>query len=474
LRTCGQYLLLASLALWGCRSRAAATASAQTPQAQASQSVNRQAASGRSGAIALRIPAKGGVPRVYRLPALAEVPAVIRGRLPAVEGVVGLDPEAEFLYVTTGKHEVLALDLGSARVDTVTTAVEQAALGPDGTLFTVDAKRRVVSLARRLRVAWPQPLPSLPRQLFGAGDQRLVAVDPPKLITAAPDQPATSRAIPAGGDVAVTRWGDLLAVSSDSGVVLMDPLGRREAAFVPLGDHPRALAFSPSGHRIYVTRRTEPGLAAIDRFEHEEIDGVALPLPAAAIRLDPLGRWLLARPTVGDSVWVVDLPVKRLVGAVASGWRTDLPAVAPDGSLLVRQGDDVVAYRPDSRIETGRAKGAAADLWTLTAWRPRGGFRGAFADAATPAPAADAAAAGDTAGPGGSLYVQVSTSQNEAWSSEMAQQLTRAGLAARVLPPRGPDDGYRVVLGPFATRAQAEAIGRKLGRPFWIYQPGTP
>ena len=73
----------------------------------------------------------------------------------------------------------------------------------------------------------------------------------------------------------------------------------------------------------------------------------------------------------------------------------------------------------------------------------------------------------------GLLYVQVSTSQNEAWSGEMAQQLTRAGLAARVLPPRGPDDGYRVVLGPYPTRAQAEAIGRKLGRPYWIYQP-TP
>ena len=45
-------------------------------------------------------------------------------------------------------------------------------------------------------------------------------------------------------------------------------------------------------------------------------------------------------------------------------------------------------------------------------------------------------------------------------------------LAARVLPPQQPDDGYRVVLGPFATRAQAEATGRRLGRPFWIYQPG--
>jgi hypothetical protein len=250
----------------------------------------------------------------------------------------------------------------------------------------------------------------------------------------------------------------------------MDPLGRREAAFVRLSDHPRALVFSPSGHRIYVARRTEPGLAAIDRYDHEEIDGIALPLPAATIRLDPLGRWLLAKPAAGDSVFVVDLPVKRLVGTLASAWRTDLPAIAPDGALLVRQGDDVVAYRPDSLAATGRVKGGGADLWMLTGWRPRGAYRGAFGDAGAQP---DQGAASDTAGPEGPMYVQVSTSQNEAWSSEMAQQLTRAGLAARVLQPRNPDDGYRVVLGPYPTRAQAEGIGRKLGRPFWIYQP-TP
>jgi hypothetical protein len=413
--------------------------------------------------------------------------------------VIGLDPEAEFLYVTTPtkdttvqkgkkdkkdkkdksvpkdsvpKYDVLGLDLGSARVDTVASGIEQATLGPDGTLYTVDAKRRVVSVARRVRLAWPQPLPGVPLQLFGAADQRLVVADPPNLITAAADQPATSRPLPVGSDVAATRWGDLVAVAADSGVVLMDPLGRRDAAFVRLPDHPRALVFSPSGHRIYVARRTEPGLAAIDRYEREEIDGIALPLPATAIRLDPLGRWLLAKPSAGDSVWVVDLPVKRLVGAVPCAWRVDLPAIAPEGVLLVRQGEDVVAYRPDSLVETGRVKGGAADLWTLTGWRPRGAYRGAFADADASGAAAGQAAS-DTVGPEGPMYVQVSTSQNEAWSSEMAQQLTRAGLAARVLDPKNPDEGYRVVLGPYPTRAQAEAIGRKLGRPFWIYQP-TP
>jgi sporulation related protein len=491
LRTRESYLLAASLALWGCRSKAPAAPTSQQPTKQA---VSRAAAgAARTGGVALRFPAKGGVPRVYRLPSLAEIPNAIRGRLPPVIRVIGLDAEAEYLYVVaagqdtsakrdkkdkkdkkdaTVRQDVLALDLGSARVDTVAMGIEQATLGPDGTLYTVDAKRRVVSVARRLRVAWSQPLPGAPQQMFGAADQRLVVADPPTLITASADQPPTSRPLPAGSDVAATRWGDLVAVAADSGVVLMDPLGRREAGFVRLTDHPRALVFSPSGHRIYVARRTEPGLAAIDRYDREEIDGIALPLPAAAIRLDPLGRWLLAKPSGGDSVWVVDLPVKQLVGSVPSAWRVDLPAIAPDGALLVRQGDDVVAYRPDSLAETGRAKGGAADLWTLTAWRPRGGYRGAFADADAPASQTGPASA-DTAGPEGPMYVQVSTSQNEAWSSEMAQQLSRAGLAARVLDPRSPDDGYRVVLGPYPSRAQAEAIGRKLGRPFWIYQP-TP
>ena len=496
-------MLLTSLALWGCRSRAPAESSSSSSPASSSQATAKQSVSKAAGAaarttgVAIRIPAKGGVPRAYKLPALTELPTAMRGKLPPVGRVIGLDPEAEFLYVTTPtkdttvqkgkkgktpktdsipKYDVLGLDLGSARVDTVASGIQEATLGPDGTLYTVDEKRRVVSVARRIRVAWPQPLPGTPLQLFGAADQRLVAAEPPNLVTAAADQPPTSRPLPNGSDVAATRWGDLVAVAADSGVVLMDPLGRRDASFIRLPDHPRALVFSPSGHRIYVARRTEPGLAAIDRYEREEIDGVALPLPAAAIRLDPLGRWLLAKPSSGDSVWVVDLPVKRLVGAVACQWRVDLPAVAPEGMLLVRQGDDVVAYRPDSLVETGRVKGGAADLWTLTAWRPRGAYRGAFADADASGGAAGGPvepAASDTAGPEGPMYVQVSTSQNEAWSSEMAQQLTRAGLAARVLDPKNPDEGYRVVLGPYPTRAQAEAIGRKLGRPFWIYQP-TP
>jgi hypothetical protein len=404
----------------------------------------------------------------------------VRGRLPPIARVVGLDAESQVLFVTTATGDLLSLDLETGRLDTVATNVVVTVLGPDQTLFVVDAKGRVVSVARRARLQWPQPLSVLPRELFGAADQRLIAVVPGeaarpstlRLITAAADQPPATRVLPFTGDVAATRWGDLVAVANDSGVLLVDPLARREPAFVPLADHPRAIAFSPSGHRVYVARRTGAGLAVIDRYERAEVDGVALPTPAATVRLDPLGRWLLARPSIGDSVWVIDLPTKTLVGTVATSW-ADLPAIAPDGSLLVGQETDVVAYRADSVLkETGRVRGGDADLWTFTPGRSSG-FRGTLADAQASSPAPDAAGGpvAGASGPEGPLYVQVSTSQNEAWSAQMAQQLSRAGLAARVLPPKGLDDGFRVVLGPYESRDQAEAIGRKLGRPFWIYQP---
>jgi len=417
---------------------------------------------------------KGGEVRAYQLPSLVELPNVLRGRVPGAARAIGVDQESALLFFITAKDDLLSFDLETGRIDSIASGVAQAVLGPDQTLFAIDRKRHVVSMAHRALTSWPQPISASPRDVFGAADQRLVAVLPGdaakpqlRLATFATNQPPATRPLPVAGDAAATRWGDLVAVASDSGVLLIDPLARREPAFVPLAEHPRALAFSPSGHRVYVARRTGAGIAVIDRYEREEVDGVALPTPASTLRLDPLGRWLLARPSIGDSVWVVDLPVRAFVGSVGTTWDADFPAIAPDGTLLTEQGNDIVAYRPDSLKETGRLANAGADLWTVTSWRPRGGYRAALADAAPTTPTAD------TAGPGGPLYVQVSTSQNEAWSTQMAQQLSRAGLAARVLPPKGPDDGYRVVLGPYPTRDQAEAIGRKLGRPFWIYE-STP
>lgn len=401
---------------------------------------------------------------MYRLPDLAPVTAGT-GRLPRIDRLIGLDTETDQLFAVTLRDELLAVDLLGGRIDTVTTQVAAAILGPDGTLYAVDRAHRVTTLKRRVRRAWPDTLPGPPRELFGAVDQHLLVVvrgAEARLVTASADQPLATIPLPLASDVAATLWGDLVAVAVDSGVTLLDPLGRRSPAFVPLADHPRALAFSPAGHRLYVARRTATGLAVLDRYSRQELESVTLPGPVAVLRPDPLGRWLLASPPSADSTWLLDLPSRTLRGLVATPWAADLPAVAPDGTLLIRQAGDIVAVDPDSLAERARVAGGATDLWLVSSWRPRG----------MPSPAADQQAAAAAADGDSPVYVQVSVSQNREWSTENAQQLARAGLPAQVLPPRSAEDGYRVVLGPYPTRTEAEAIGRKLGRPFWIFQAG--
>lgn len=421
---------------------------------------------GRPTATVARVSPGGGRWQMYRLPALTPIPSP-SGTLPRSDRIIGVDPETDALYVLTLRDDVLAGDLLTARVDTVGRQATAAVLGPEGTLYVVDAKHQVTALKRRARRQWTTPLPNAPATLFGAGDQRLVAVvrgDPPRLVAATAEQAGDPVALPADSGVAATYWGDVVAVATDSGVALLDPLGRRRAGFLRLRGQPHAVAFSPSGHRLYVARATRPGLAAIDRFRRRSLDDVPLPGPAAELRLDPLGRWLLARQTTAaDSVWIVDLPTGSLRGTIATSWEADLPAIAPDGTLLYRADDAVVAVAPDSpQVVLGRVAGGARDRWMASRWHPRG----------LPTQAAGARSGADSVGQEGPLYVQVSVSQNREWSAENAQQLVRAGLPARVLPPRTLDDGYRVVLGPYPTRGEAEAMGRKLGRPFWIYQAG--
>src|SRR5881396_2471633 len=278
-----RFLLFASLTLWGCGPRAPAAGSSQQ---QSPQRVSQLQILARSPGVGIRLPAKGGTPQLYRLPRLTPVEGVLKGKLPPIERVIGLDPESEFLFVTTAKHELLALDLGSGRVDTL---------------------RRVISLSRRTRFAWPQALTALPHDLFGAADQHLVGVIPQdRLLVAAADQPATVRPIAAGGDVVATRWGDLVAVASDSGVTFYDPLARRDPTFVRLTDVPRALAFSPSGHRIYVARRNVPGLAVVDRYEKKELDGVALPGPSprSGLICSAAGCWLALPSVIRRGSWI--------------------------------------------------------------------------------------------------------------------------------------------------------------------------
>ena len=69
----------------------------------------------------------------------------------------------------------------------------------------------------------------------------------------------------------------------------------------------------------------------------------------------------------------------------------------------------------------------------------------------------------------------MSSSRNPAWARELAEKIAAAGIKASVVDPANADDVYRVVVGPFGSREQADSASRSLGMPsFVISGPGTP
>ena len=183
--------------------------------------------------------------------------------------------------------------------------------------------------------------------------------------------------------------------------------------------------------------------------------------------MGPFGRWLLVNPPSADSLWLVDLTSNKFVAGFETEWSADLPTVTNQQLLLLKSGRDVVAVdlTQSKMTVTGRVKGGAKDYWITLPWSPETGT-----GSPTPETPESTAVAQDSV-TSGEVFLQVSSSQNKAWAAELASQLSTAGLPARVIDPPAGEEGFRVVLGPYPTREAAESAGRRLGRPFFIYQP---
>lgn len=395
--------------------------------------------------------------------------------LPPIRRAIGADLDVGMVYALGPKNEIIALDLQTARPRPQPLATARdVAIGPDGTLFTVDDSLRVVQFVRRTPMRFPARLPTRPRDLFGsrsgARGSALLAISAGAttgLTVLKTDEPPVRAALP-NGDAAATLWGDLIAIAADTSVILVDPDAPESQVDLPVIGHARAVLFSPSGHRFYVARR-EGALQVYNRFTRRQIAEIVLPGTAGALRADPYGRWLLVHPPGADSLWLVDLAKNRYVGGFATNWAADLPTVTNQQTLLIKTGRDVVAYdltKPEFP-ESGRIRGGAADAWLPLAWTPETGTATAISDAVVDT--ASTATDGDTTT--ARVYLQVSSSQNRSWSAELARQLGQQGLPAKVLDPRVGEDGFRVVLGPYPSRETAESTGRRLGRPYFIYQP---
>lgn len=406
--------------------------------------------------VAFRFPNRGTTVRLHRLPGLDEVAWHFTTGTLSSPQVIGYSAADDQIFIHTADSALLALDLAGGRTRIIDSMTVLATMDPINVPLVVRADL-VAGLVRDRRLEpWPDTLVSMPSRIWGTTRNRLVAVRDSAGARAVsiynPREHEADLTLPAG-PMAVTRWGDFVAVATDSGVLgihlLEDTPVLRFSNQVPVG----ALAFSASGHRLYLAERSV--LRVLDRFTFAPLDSLLLPTATTALRTDPLGRYLYVRAGA-DSVLILDITRGAVVTIRSAPWAADLPTATDDGSILSRDGGEVVVLDPTGR-ERGRLHGAR-DTWTVLPWDPRRPALQLAVDAGQ-----DVADAGER-----TFYAQLASTSNLEWATERVNDLRSAGLKARVVMPSEFEDRYRVVLGPFPTRDEADASARVLGQAYFI------
>jgi hypothetical protein len=452
--------------------------------------------------LVLRVPRSGGTGRVYLYPALdsaiwTSVP------IPAINRVLGFDQEAGSIAVVDGKGRPVRIDLRLNEAHAATRGKITSLTSADGSnIFGVDPKNQVVRLEPS-GTTWTFRPKAPPRAVlaqpdgsvlvaYEARDRTLLALlHPPDTIAAdTADLPPIGRAVR-------TQIGDRVYFTSESGLVRVKAKDLTVLKPIPFNSRIRALAPTPSGDRLYVATVTEPEIAVVDRYAEKVVARLALPHPPEDLRMDPLGRYLLAKNPSADSAWVIAIGSDRVIGSVSTRWTVDLPAVAPDGALALLGVKDVYFADGETLKMIRNVPGGAKDFWYFFAWdgfRPRAPGVDepvSFPDAesstsstimtsSTPAttsadtvPHPDSTRPSTAPGTNG-FIVSFSAVLSEARAKQAASEITVNGSSARVQPvPHGSTTVYRVILGPFPTRDEADRVGRASGRQYWIYEGGT-
>jgi DNA-binding beta-propeller fold protein YncE len=442
----------------------------------------------------LRVPVGGGVPHVVAYPDLEST--VWRGSesAPSLQRVLAFDADAGMIAAVDTRDRPAWIDLRAGTVIEPARSVVHGVKSIDGsTAYGVGADGSVVRFTPSgswlfkppgaAHVVFPQSGGSL-LILGGQGSSTKVwRIRPPapKVLDSLTVPDATGGAGAPLGDAVY------LAVPTHALVALRTrTLGvGPKISF----DHAiSSIATTPSGDRFYVVNDSENTVHVVDRFQDRIVREVALPGRPRDLRMDPFGRYLLVRSATRDSVWVVAVGTDRVIGNVRSEWRGDLPFVAPDGAIAVTAGRDVAFVDGVTRRELHRAVDGASEFWYPFMWdglRPRAAAveapvqfptdtdsltrpRPTPVDTTTiakPAPL-DSARIGFT--------VSFAVLLDHAKAQDLAAKIVVNGQSARIVTSlQNGTSVYRVVLGPYSTRDEAERAGRASGQSYYIYA-GSP
>ena len=473
--------------------------------------------------IVLRIPRDGGRVAAYVYPRLDSVVWRSREAAPALARVLAFDVESGQMAAVDTRGVPTRIDLRLGHVRAASKDPLELPTSSDGlTIFGV-AEGQVTRLTPS-GGDWAVRLPADPQALYPQRDGTLLVAatrdgtgyvwqlrPPARRVADSATVEATGRPVRSAG-------ADRVYFTAGDGLV-----GFRSRDLTPLAplefDGPVVAAVAtPSGDRLFVAVSGSSDVVVVDRYSDRVAATVTVPGEPRELRVDPLGRYVLVRPTRGDSAWVLGVATGRLIGTVRGIWRADLPTVLPDGAIATVTGPDVTLVDGATLRERSRVSGGAADYWHVVTWngfRPRAAGLDRPVEFRTDTPATDTAvvdsAAADTTAPpdttrttppdtvaarqapapvvtqsvGGEVEPAVQA-RRKRWTVQFAAVATQRearreaakiklkGTPLRIVPAtRAGKPMWLVVAGPFPTRAAAERVGRAANHDYWTYE-GAP
>lgn len=447
----------------------------------------------------LRVPRAGGSGRVYRYPKLDSAVWTV-DEVPPVDRVLAFDQEAGTIAFVDAKGFPGRIDLREEDIGKASRAKLTSLTSANGTdIYGINPKGEIVRL-NPTTGDWHFKPPIQARSVFAQPNGDLIVaankgaqtvvwkVRPPD------DVVQDSMLLPLSGRAVRTQVGDRIYFTVDSGLVGVKAKDLSPVGAIQLPSRVRALAPTPSGDRIYVATMSDSALSVVDRYSGRVETGLTLPAPPLDLRMDALGRYLLAEFPKGDSAWVIAIGTNRLVGAVATKWDTDLPVITPDGQLATLGAKDVLLLDPEKLTARSTIAGGGKDFWYFFAWdgfKPRAqgldqpvtfpsesvvDSLTASSTAPTPGtPQGDTTPAPPLNTPATSGFtVSFAALLSEDKAQQLANTIKIAGSTAHVVTTSTAGSPiFRVVLGPYPTREEAERIGRASKREYWIYE-GSP
>ena len=455
----------------------------------------------------LRVPRDGGQARVHHFPALDSVVWSGSSSLPAPAAALSFDEEGGVLSLADSAGRPMWIDLRRDAIGVAPREVRMRRPVPAGRarVYGIDTSGTVLQVGPpgdRWTFSPPVPATRVLAQPNGwllvfaqdGGSTRIWRLHPPQT------EISDSTVMPGAHHVVQTAIGDRVYLASGRDLVAIH--GQRLTALptITFADSILDLVSTPSGDRLFVAQAGDRRLAVVDRYEEGITQRVELSGEPRELRMDPFGRYLLARPASGDSAWVITLADLKVAGTVRTSWRSDLPFVAVDGSIVLAAGEDVHVVNGATLRVTRTVAGGASDLWQPFIWD---GFRARPdepqqepqrvavsppADTTVPDDPADTAVTGvpprvdslqtdtsraDRAPLEAGFVVSFAALLSEESARELAAQITVDGQRPRVeATERAGTAIFRVLLGPYATRDEAERIGRASGRSYWVYEEG--